>query len=196
MACKERPILFSGPMVRAILAGTKTQTRRVAKLRDPSSTYVTRDDDGWPVTADEAGVWHRDICPYGQPGDRLWVRETWGRRPEGPGGIIYRAEWTLEDEQLEIRDWPWRPSIHMPRWASRITLEITETRVERLQAISKDDAKAEGIAPFAARYPEGFDRDGYIAGFAQLWDSINCKRPGCTWSDNPWVWALTFRRLN
>ena len=181
---KERPILFSGPMVRALLAGTKTQTRRVVKKlpitlnRETNSLEV----DGENIAN---GRFAKLVaCPYGQPGDRLWVRETFGHFERNdnftPGcEVFYRAD----GECLEIK--PWRPSIHMPRWASRITLEITSVRVERLQDISEADAIAEGVYTDPAR-------SAYDA-YAQLWDEIN--GPG-SWAANPWVWVLELRRIN
>lgn len=148
---KERPILFSGPMVRAILAGTKTQTRRVVKER-----HI---DAAPPVHFFQ---YLRENCPYGQPGDRLWVREAWQgplleseeqedefrQSPDiykKPGFCAYRATDTLDAIDADGRELGWRPSIHMPRWASRILLEITAVRVERLHDITEADAQAEGV---------------------------------------------------
>ena len=172
---KERPILFSAPMVRAILDGSKTQTRRVAKEFNgmPNLDGILR---RYP---------HQNGCPYGKPGDRLWVRETWAHERDGTGcpddtGILYRATdpgW--DDEETGLR---WRPSIYMPRRASRILLEITDVRVQRLQEIGDEDARAEGCEPFA--YPR--DR------FQGLWDTIHGSG---AWHANPWVWAITFRRI-
>ena len=176
---KERPILFNAPMVRAILANTKTQTRRVVKARDLEWMDVhqgLREPD------------NAERCPHGQPGDRLWVRETFGHfeRNENfaPGcEVFYRAD----GESLAME--PWRPSIHMPRWASRITLEIARVRVERLRACNEADAIAEG-APWAAC---GAPQEGsHKAGFAQLWEQINGHG---SWEANPWVWVIEFRRL-
>ena len=183
---KERPILFSGPMVRAILEGRKTQTRRVLKLQDydGGDCYETKD-----------GIL-RDIlslCPYGIPGDRLWVRETWRRHKENlPDGIMYRANNMLSfftgDEPEAAHDCKrtdfWRPSIFMPRWASRITLEITGVRVERLQEITEEDAISEGVLS------SDYDKT-YRYAFSVLWDSINGKK--YPWSDNPWVWVIDLR---
>lgn len=187
---KERPILFNGAMVRALLAGTKTQTRRVVK---PQPRRV---DGGVPFG--DAPAWaHAEPgsammrCPYGKPGDWLWVRESWkhiegGNVYDAAGGVMD----SFEPETLYRASRPnypgqWKPSIHMPRWASRITLEITSVRVERLQDISEADAIAEGVYtdPASPAY------DAY----AQLWDEIN--GPG-SWAANPWVWVLEFRRLN
>ncbi len=203
---KERPILFSGAMVRALLAGTKTQTRRVVK---PQPRRV---DGGVPFG--DAPAWaHAEPgsammrCPYGKPGDRLWVRETWAcldSHIRQGSRLAFRAD-TPDGECVRV-DAPWRPSIHMPRWDSRITLEITSVRVERLQAISEADAIAEGIERaddfFDCRCWRAYDEpkgsdvvfpDDPIGSYASLWMSIN--GPG-SWDANPWVWALEFRRLN
>lgn len=251
-----RPILFSGPMVRALLAGTKTQTRRVVKCNSQIASVGTAadwnrhkanpamrtpriiliDDDGSPFSVP---------CPYGQPGDKLWVRETWGYRgacydsatpdlqdiyiryrADDPQPELMRAITCKRGEhdanlpkQRKRRDgedydeyhnylnryWEqWRPAIHLPRWASRITLEITGVRVERLQEISEADAKAEGIGPHRKggwwweQPPDGIEgtnhfgaktaRDAYRA----LWESIN---GGGSWAANPWVWVVGFERI-
>lgn len=203
---KERPILFSAPMVRAILSGAKTQTRRVVP------TMVTggrveypgkRDSRGysrvnWLDTAEGMATAAQE-CRHGKPGDRLWVRETWGALPHMLGGfqresLRYRADGEYQNEH---GTWRWRPSIHMPRWASRITLEITDVRVERLQDISEEDAIAEGalewardaLAAYAAGNPTRLSAVGY---FWLLWESINGP---CSWDANPWVWVIEFKRL-
>lgn len=184
----DRPILFSAPMVRAILAGTKTQTRRVI-------TKFPWKFDGDNFMREFA---HHD-CPMGHPGDRLWVRETWAEtinvndmspwpdRPhrffeESGSAVIYRAdgewEWLDDDGSIDEGHSSWKPSIFMPRWASRITLEITKVRVQRLQEISEEDAKAEGCS--------------HVESFSNLWDSLNAKR-GHSWESNPWVWVIEFR---
>ena len=172
---KERPIVFSGPSVRAILDGQKTQMRRAIRRQPPSgcTTFTFEkfryDDDefrtGWYDNFDN---YYR--CPYGCPGDRLWVRETAYYQPAdvddlNPGG--------------------WRSPIFMTRAASRITLEITSVRVQRVQEISVEDICAEGLPPEAV---------GPFDLFAFHWDSINAKR-GYPWADNPWVWAIAFRRV-
>ncbi|QRI88699.1 hypothetical protein JQN63_20425 [Delftia lacustris] len=207
---RERPILFSGPMVRALLAGTKTQTRRVVKPQ-PDSTHsgfpywnVGGYRASWCRSAADGGPLvpaNPLLCPYGQPGDRLWVRETFGHfeRNENfkPGcEVFYRADGNC----LELE--PWRPSIHMPRWASRITLEITGVRVERLQDISEADARAEGIECMAGdpecgyrNYLDQTGQDWSLSpreSFQSLWESINGP---ASWSANPWVWPLDLRRL-
>lgn len=201
---KERPILFSAPMVRALLAGTKTQTRRVAKpVRHPDlgNLYAP----GALVLEHEPQHVIDRCNPYGQPGDRLWVRETHAFVPEP----AYRCS-TGVYQQINPEDAyqaciyregfdrcfaeRWRPSIHMPRWASRITLEITAVRVERLQDISREDAMAEGIVI----QPDGgwglADTTHYHAtdprqSYFSLWEAIN--GPGSV-EANPWVWAVTF----
>jgi len=182
----DRPILFSGAMVRALLAGTKTQTRRVVKKSEcwPISavraTMLESRGSAMAVDAQSRTYGPEIKCPYGQPGDRLWVRETWHDASSALHSCaLYRADGG------EIYGGKWAPSIHMPRWASRITLEITSVRVERLQDISEADAIAEGVYtdPASPAY------DAY----AQLWDEIN--GPG-SWAANPWVWVLEFRRLN
>lgn len=213
----ERPILFSGPMVRAILENRKTQTRRVVKLRDPSQTYSVHGDDGWPSSADECGMWHKDRCPYGAPGDRLWVREAWCPQiVNGSPHHLFKASWPQVDEHgitTPVPTFKWKPSIHMPRWASRITLEITEVRVERLHELSDGDAINEGI--LSVRSPE-WDRQHFPAwrsefdaacaanrkppvgpmptrAFKALWESINGKG---SWGKNPWVWVIGFERVD
>ena len=194
---KERPILFSGAMVRALLAGTKTQTRRVMK---PQPRRV---DGGVPFG--DAPQWaHAEPgtammrCPYGQRGDRLWVRETFQRFTDD-GETLYKADPAgleamnelMRDEYIEAR---WRPSIHMPRWASRITLEITSVRVERLQDIDISAAQAEGVSDTGPLILDsaGNEQGGPIAEYAVLWEQIN--GPG-SWDANPWVWVVEFRRL-
>lgn len=183
---KERPILFSAEMVRAILDGRKTQTRRTVKLNQAGR--VQRGKQQWHIDDPNAAL----ACPYGQPGDRLWVRETWA---PGATQTMYRAG--CSPDYLPP-DGKWRPSIHIPRWASRITLEITGVRVERLQDISEDDARDEGIEdggclncgerePCECSSPVPDARDS----FAHLWQSINGPD---SWDVNPWVWVVEFRR--
>lgn len=208
---KEHQILFSAPMVRAILAGTKTQTRRVVK---PQPFY--QGFDGPPRFSSTFGEFHypsqRGIkCPYGHPGDRLYVRETWqhSNHPYGPVdescAIFYRADYWDDPHGMDGEKSPegkyreWRPSIHMPRWASRILLEIVSVRVERLQDISEEDAMAEGadLAHFgvdAYGLPSGCAvmSVSHRAGYIELWESIN--GPG-SWYANPWVWVVEFKRV-
>lgn len=202
---RERPILFSAPMVRAILAGTKTQTRRAVKPQPVESYSVlgdVRETRGWswPMSDGQHLPCPGDAmlarCPYGEPGDRLWVRETFCTMivndwPNPVGPIGYRA-----DGNLEHNPGCWRPSIHMARRHSRITLEITGVRVERLQEISEADARAEGAPP---GHPS-IDRVSREFGFAdfprswygQMWEQINGRG---SWAANPWVWVLEFRKL-
>lgn len=196
----ERPILFSAPMVRAILDGRKTMTRRVAKIthRTPglAACLEPRVGDPRPHVA-------KELCPYGQPGDRLWVREAFA------GSIAYERHgyplkewgnklWYLADGEPRSGQWTRpRPSIHMPRCLSRITLEITEVRVERVNDISEEDSRAEGApeapTPMSLMYSRcEVLRTRYREGFADLWESIH--GPG-SWAANPWVWVVGFRRL-
>jgi len=216
---KERPILFSAPMVRAILAGTKTQTRRILRDQQPVDLGACTNGEHLskrPVHDNGKMVGHRMAivrCPYGQPGLKLWVRETWqeffdeeipsdrtravrGRmgipaKPDRLSYIGYRADGEMPDHPEHGRA-NWKPSIFMPRWASRITLEVTGVRVERLQDISHDDGEAEGC------WRGRLDADGKQAawgrlGFQHLWDSLNAKR--APWSTNPWVWVVEFAYL-
>lgn len=173
---KERPILFNGEMVRAILEGRKTQTRRVVKdcylMGGPPEDYLL------------------SRCPFGQPGDRLWVRETFfsfrhARVFSTASHIVYRADYSgqqAEDDATECHGW--KPSIHMPRWASRISLEITDVRVERLDDISNADCFAEGLPSDTTK--------GNRTWFSDLWEEINGKG---SWAANPWVWVIEFRKL-
>ncbi len=231
---KERGILFSAPMIRALLDGSKTQTRRVAVFPEGTTQFVfnpERDGKWWPVSDDDyTGTGVR--CPFGAIGDTLWVRESWQHydwTEEGEPYVRYAADnsvrfcegagegETLVDVWAELSepsnyaidnraaDRKWRPSIFMPRWASRITLEITDVRVERLQEISEADAIAEGIERTGGdRYWLGHDthdvkgtRKVYgtaVRAYESLWNSLNAKR--APWSSNPWVWALTFARIS
>lgn len=222
---KERPIIFSAPMVRAILAGTKTQSRRVIKepgearvfgrhsipehhhadgpggLAGPKEMYLHWAYGGGDMAGDMCKA--RVYSPYGPPGDRLWVRETWrpvvcGRKDcaKHANGIEYRAT-----AEIMAMNPIWKSPIYMKRAASRLTLEIDRVRVERLQNITEDDARAEGVP----RDDEPCDHvrrscseigclgPGYRASFCERWDEINGKR--APWSANPWVFVLTFRRV-
>lgn len=237
----ERPILFSAEMVRAILAGRKTQTRRVVKPQpfEVHGHVGGRRElhDGTPVQPEHLGVnrciwtktgWAYDVaynpetdaractctevrCPYGAPGDRLWVREAWtfvnmtedkvciaypADGPDLPNRPMIKVGPDVIERLWAGRD-PWmhrsRPSIHMPRWASRLTLEVTNVRVERVHEITEEDAQAEGCEEYA------FTEQGRVGmvipardDFAALWDRINAKR-GFGWGANPWVWAISFR---
>lgn len=187
---KERPILFSGPMVQAILSGRKTQTRRVIKGKGTWSVEEADDFSNrkWPGFQDEYGTWTDMECPYGYPTDRLWVRETHyvesaGNQDEVGRFVVYRS--TDKDAPVS----KWTPSIHMPRWASRITLEIKAVRVERLQDISEEDAKAEGVKESIV-LPG--DRGSFVPAFGNLWCEINGVH---SWASNPWVWVISFKRI-
>jgi hypothetical protein len=199
----DHPIIFNGAMVRAILDGRKTMTRRVCiprhHDRKPCEHY-TPDGEGNDVIMSrhcEHGSEGRS-CPYGGPGDRLWVRETWARCVHSPDctGRYFRADGEHNDGAKIDR---WRPSIHMPRWASRLTLEVVAVRVERVRDITEDDARAEGAELVlkdgrAIRDIDGGDGWDYRLAFSELWDSINAKR-GYGWAVNPFVWVVTFRRV-
>ena len=210
---KERPILFSAPMVRALLAGTKTQTRRVMKPQLVYGTVAGLFNSWYLPRSEGGGTLYPNgkekilgTCPYGQPGDRLWVRETFARIDGQTRPWIetdYQATYTHGDrlgDTLGIKK-RWTPSIHMPRHASRITLEVTGVRVERLQDISEADAMADGTTPI----PDPCDHERlacadigcsgpqpYRAGFRALWQGIN--GPG-SWEENPWVWVVQFNRV-
>lgn len=191
---KERPILFSGPMVRAILAGTKTQTRRIVKPQPPSRWNHLHGAVFCSGEHERSGGCLGDAvlpCPYGVPGDRLWVRETWGEfgpTIDAEQDFRYRA-----DGYQPPAGRVWRPSVHMPRWALRITLEITDVRVERLQDISEESARAEGAIGWSERLPGRWDCRGTARdAFRDLWQSINGPD---SWDPNPWVWVISFRRI-
>lgn len=236
-AVRERPILFSGRLVRAILDDRKTVTRRV--IRPQPAPY--RGGWAWRPKDRVEAVFNADaratldemarvFCPYGAPGDRLWVRETFSQR-EGERIVAYRADgecgawlgagsdrmWNRHGYVIEVEtnrgpSWGlakyggrWRPSIHMPRWASRISLEVTEVRVERLQDITEEDARAEGANAADAAIIFQAQQDGGVrlargmentarGAFCCLWDSLNAAR-GYGWDANPWVWRIAFRRV-
>lgn len=178
----DHPILFSGAMVRAILEGRKTMTRRVCiprfDDRTPCEHYGPQGTDFMARHCEHGSEGQR--CPHGLPGDRLWVRETFARCACGKQectALYFRADGPVVNDGAQR--YAWRPSIFMPRWASRITLELTAVRVERLQDMTDADAIAEGL--------EG------CANFRELWDSLNAKR-GYSWAKNPWVWVLSFKR--
>ena len=235
---KERPILFSGPMVRAILDGHKTQTRRVVipqpwindvgqwqwehKKGQHVAFHPDLDEQHYP------GTKLQHVCPYGVPSTRLWVRETfvlesnlglaglaeypppfgdtrpvqWVDMPDE--GLVwsqphYRATDPVPDLAYDDRDDPhcrWRPSIHMPRWASRITLEVEAVRVERLQEIDAYDAKAEGcdMHPGSRDKQQSWEQE-VLEEYEALWDILNAKR-GYGWDTNPWVWVIGFKRVS
>ncbi|HUU40495.1 MAG TPA: hypothetical protein VMW42_06130 [Desulfatiglandales bacterium] len=195
---KEHPIIFSGPMVRAILDGRKTQTRRVIK---PQPEIVDKEPryrkNTWALWSDKIPKYKGGLivsCPYGKPGDLLYVKETW-RPIASSEQLLYRAD------IYNVMAWDefgkWHPSIHMPRWASRITLEITDVRVERVQEISEENAIAEGVQGNIYGEDMGIsprvDSHSVRINFMDLWDSINLKR-GYGWDVNPWVWVLGFKK--
>jgi hypothetical protein len=209
---RERPILFSAPMVLAILDGRKTQTRRVVKPQHRACRCgYTR--TGWAIETEDGTCTCKPIKgPTGDVGDRLWVRETWAPYPNMNGGVWFKAgvpvycagrrtgEWDTHDRLMGLpvpADVRWRPSIFMPRWASRITLEVTKVRVERVGDISHADIAAEGILehwdPEFSQTPYNYGRDKER--FARLWDEINGAKDGCRWEDNPICWVRTFRRI-
>ncbi|MCY0441057.1 hypothetical protein [Klebsiella pneumoniae] len=231
---KERGMIFNGEMVRALMSGRKTQTRRPIKWKQTRFTEIGEREDGskWPWSEDAehaCDFWHP--CPFGAVGDRIWVRETWGvvshafsddglmidwvpDRPttaihEMPFGNGYYSGYAIyavdgdftwgDDDGYEDGRSCWKPSIHMPRAASRILLEITNVRVERLNAISEEDARAEGIIdggclncvepePCGCANPEPDATDA----FAYLWQSIYGQE---NWNANPWVWVIEFKRV-
>lgn len=170
---KERPIIFSAPMVTAILEDRKTQTRRLTKNVPPGFSGELPDDWEWK-------------SPYGDPGDRLWVRETWAPHDakalaEKDRAFIY---FRADDARAHPTDGKWRPCIFMPRWASRLNLEILTVRVERLRDITPEDARAEGCVDTAESSVRG--------NYASLWSQINGAG---SWDANPWVWVIGFRRV-
>ena len=177
---KEHPILFSDAMVRAILDGTKTQTRRLVR---PNVRWLVPDTGEWMVTIADM---LRD-CPYGVPGDRPWVKEAVTRD-------LYAdtSHFRADSAPTKADAWPWKrrmlPGMFMPKGLQRITLELTDVRAERLQDITDEDARAEGCDA-GENMREGSCRDL----FSVLWDSINHKR--APWESNPWVWALTLKRV-
>ncbi|MBK5203891.1 MAG: hypothetical protein JJD98_00330 [Polaromonas sp.] len=213
---KERPILFNGAMVRALLDGSKSQTRRIVKGERASRGL----ESGWylkPYGFVNDRQFAKAACRCGQPGDQLWVRETWqhSNHHYGPAdqscAIFYRADYWDDPHGMDGEKSPegkyreWRPSIHMPRWASRITLEIVGVRVERLQDISYEDALAEGVSDMSALlHDEWKPLEGESGNdcarrlrwpqrlYKQLWESINGKG---SWDATPWVFVIEFRRL-
>ncbi|WP_434697102.1 hypothetical protein [Pseudomonas aeruginosa] len=220
---RERPILFNDQMVRAILEGRKTVTRRVVT---PQPDFLgSMVDPNTPFKTLDAGLHARITCPYGQPGDRLWVRETWTDvNMCGAPALAYRADEDIRDLMEEpgflddrgafnyddprVKPYPfacwyaeldqarWRPSIHMPRWASRILLEVTAVRVERLQDISDPGALAEGVELEGEGVcwagAAGTASDSPVDSFRLLWELINGAG---SWNANPWVWVVEFKRV-
>ncbi|MGK0844625.1 hypothetical protein ACRE5O_18520 [Klebsiella pneumoniae] len=221
---KEHGMIFNGEMVRALLDGRKTQTRRPIKWKQTRFTEIGEREDGskWPWSEDAehaCDFWHP--CPFGAVGDRIWVRETFQgplfdydlmdsycKDPtpfEKPEFCVYKADGVPAPEFYDADDelhCSWRPSIHMPRWASRILLEITDVRVERLNAISEEDAEAEGI-DMEALYDsqDCYDciadhnmtgRPTVTGAFKYLWESIYGEE---SWKANGWVWVISFKRV-
>lgn len=214
----ERGMIFNAEMVRAILDGRKTQTRRIMK---PQPEPCPRGGHWWPSNVfktmlhveDEMqngkGGWGGlvgDACPFGDVGDRIWVRETWAEAgASAPDLKLYRANYpehvpSIYENVPPAEEIRWTPSIHMPRWASRILLEITDVRVERLNAISEEDATAEGIPPAGSLLPDypgtfltpkGDFATAKVA-FQRLWESIYGEE---SWNANPWVWVIEFKRV-
>ena len=220
---KERPILFSGPMVRAILDGRKAVTRRIIKPQPPGECEILPchfSESGWSLSNVKGGCDCKAVpCPYGVPYDRLWVRESHAIPSYGDmkilgslaqyQSVLYRADvgnqvmelggnWTLHDS-----DCKWRPSIHMPRWACRIVLEINSVRAERLHEITDEDAIQEGMHEFKLTTGSvfGFDPRGTpgpdlcdtaVGAFEALWKKIN---GAASWNGNPWVWRVEFKRV-
>ncbi|SUB07778.1 hypothetical protein [Pantoea agglomerans] len=219
---KERPILFNADMVRAVLDGRKMQTRRVMKVQPHAGVR----NSPFVKSGIEDGHGKELVCPFGEVGDRLWVRETFRvhSRATDVATLVYKASeqqsWTQQTHRVPIEKCnkpavvdKWTPSIHMPRWASRITLEITGVRVERLNSISEADAKAEGLAEITkdgSLFKFGIpDRDGYpgtddkgwpwtewernpVDAYCKLWQSLYGEE---SWQANPWVWVVEFKRV-
>ncbi|HHT1002346.1 TPA: hypothetical protein ACTYAX_004235 [Enterobacter hormaechei] len=217
----ERGMIFNSEMVRAILDGRKTQTRRIIKDctvgRDPISKFIQVGKKFIGCYPEDVPELIRECCPYGVPGDRIWVRETFqgplfdfeqmeayqedSSKFKKPEFCVYKADGKPAPEFFEADDnlhCGWRPSIHMPRWASRITLEITGVRVEQLKSISEEEARSEGVARlregFWKHYQPGWTQHQLSArgSFATLWDSIYGFGD---WDRNPWVWVVEFKRI-
>lgn len=201
----ERGMIFNAEMVRAVLDGSKTQTRRIMKVQPHAGIR----NSVFVKSGFEDGHGKELVCPFGAVGDRLWVRETWQAihdsldefgnvdertwMPSIPKSsdsywhAVYAEEFGVSNR--EDRGFPWRPAIHMPRWASRITLEITGVRVERLQGVSEADARAEGINPAAGGVEKGWE---HRINFRELWMGIYGAD---SWQANPWVWVIEFKRV-
>lgn len=204
---KERPIIMSGDNPRLILEGKKTQTRRVVKPEPDKDwhplgvgpynpTKIDKNGEEYPGN-EVFGMWGEDngwVCPYGSVGDRLWVRErlVWGREGRTPtwiyasGGEVVRGGQAFQYKRRIM------PSIHMPRGASRITLEILKVRVERLQDLRGEDARAEGWPPERELYPNVNPNSKAVTWYRRLWDSLHGKG---AWGKNPWVWVLEFNKV-
>lgn len=221
----DRPLTCTATEVRALLAGTKTQVRRVLRIQPREITCPSLHGWAWTCRGDdyvyetEEGLVHAintrpELCSWGKASDRLWCRETFANRAPlqagAPALIVYRAD------EPHGREWNgdplrWRPSIHMPRWASRLSLEVVSVRVERLQSISEADARAEGIQEFryGAEYGERYTSRGYgverlalgcmpgtaVGAYRKLWDRTHAKHPERCWDTSPWGWVLGVRRV-
>jgi len=201
----ERGMIFNGEMVRAILEGQKTQTRRVMKPQPANDivrgTFPNTEAFGWVSSLKHKfGSTTAHFCPFGKPGDRIWVREAFRvhSRATDLATLVYKASiqnaWTEQTHRVPVSvcNKPatpdkWTPSIHMPRWASRILLEITNVRVERLNSISEEDAKDEGAPTECCVIG-----DKHFLGFRSLWKSIYGDD---SWQANPWVWVIEFKRI-
>lgn len=195
---KERSLYFRGPtadaMVRAVLDGTKTQHRVPVKLSDPTATYAGFDDDGWPMTQDQFGDWSRDPSLFGEPGDRIRIKECWAVSVAydsygsnltcNSGQVAYRAGGGFDFEQNERGRW--RPSTHMPKWAERIVRPVKRVWIEHVQDIRREGALAEGHV--GSGFGPRFD-------FTRLWDSIYASK-GYGFGENPWVWGCEFEGEN
>lgn len=201
---KERPILFSGPMVRALLAGTKTQTRRVVALPRSRASFVLEDhgDGWWPYQSDDGesalccdGTEHPYASPYGLAGDRLWVREAWKAHTTldhlPPRDLPQGHVWYMADDGYKAQS-RYRHARFMPRWASRILLEVTGVRVERLQDISEVDAMAEGVEETNPNLRGLQPCMEWRYAYEDLWKAIN---GASSWDANPWVWVVEFQRI-
>ncbi len=199
---KERGMIFNGEMVRAILDGRKTQTRRIIKDctvgRDQISKFIQIEKKFIGCYPEDVPELIRECCPYGVPGDRIWVREAFRvhSRATDVATLVYKASernsWTEQTRRVPVAvcnkpatPEKWTPSLHMPRWASRILLEITGVRVERLRSMSQDDARAEGVIAASGPMEAGL-------AFRELWDSIYGEE---SWKANPWVWVIEFKRV-
>ena len=206
---KERPIIFSTPMVQAIIEGRKTQTRRVVNPDIVNGFDFERDGSLQIMTIEDKHgeqVPILDLCPHGKPGDLLWVRETtiiapknWVKKrfnnitdSDGDGRVIQYLATHPNTDAARNYGLKKTPSIHMPKWAARIWLEITGIGVKRVQEISDSDIIAEGISTTLRDYDAFCHLNQQ---FIDLWDSINGKKEGCSWAENPWVWIVEFKRV-
>ena len=198
----ERGMIFNGEMVRALLDGRKTQTRRIIKDctvgSDQISKFIQIEKKFIGCYPEDVPELIRECCPYGVPGDRIWVREAFRvhSRATDVATLVYKASernsWTEQTRRVPVAvcnkpatPEKWTPSLHMPRWASRILLEITGVRVERLRSMSQDDARAEGVIAASGPMEAGL-------AFRELWDSIYGEE---SWKANPWVWVIEFKRV-